>query len=94
MANKTTTSTADELPTLREIFYNSDLTEYTTAKFDKADKKFTALLKAVCKTFEEFDGIDTAATEKVVEAQALGFEQGFAYALSILGECRPYAATQ
>ncbi len=66
MANKITTSTTAELPTLRKIFSNSDLTEYTTAKFDKADKKFTALLKAVCKTFEEFDGIDTAATEKLL----------------------------
>ncbi len=89
-ANKTLTSTAVELPTLREIFYNSDLTEYTTAEFDKLDKELAAAIKAVCKTFKEYDAIDTAATGKAIEAQAIGFEQGFAYALSILGECRAY----
>ncbi len=86
MANENLTSTAFKLPTLREIFYNSELTEFSTKEYDRLDKRLTAAVKAVCKTFEELDSIDSAATAKAVEAQAIGFEQGVAFALSILGE--------
>ena len=94
MVTGNTTKAAHKLPTLRDVFDNSDLTECTTEEYDKLTKELDIAIKAVCKTFEEFNNIDVLATGKAVEAQALGFEQGVAFALSILGESRSYTDAQ
>lgn len=80
MANET----AFTLTTLREIFFRFDFTEDTTAEYDKASEALDVAIKAVCKDFDTRDEIDRAATEKAIESQALGFEQGVAFAMSML----------
>ncbi len=81
MANETSTF---GLPSLRDIFYRSELAEYTTPEYDKMNDELTAAIKAVCNTFEERDAIECAAAAQAVEAQVTGFEQGVAFAMQIL----------
>ncbi len=81
MANETSTF---GLPSLRDIFYRSELAEYTTPEYDKMNDELTAAIKAVCNTFKERAAIECAATAQTVEAQATGFEQGVAFAMQIL----------
>ena len=79
MANKT----AYTIPTLCEVFFNFDMTEDTTVEYEEATKQFDTALNAACKDFREKDEIDSAATFRALEAQALGFAQGVAFALSL-----------
>lgn len=71
-------------PSIRDIFCKFDLTDLTTAEYSKLEKQFVEKLTAAVPQFDKYDEIDCIATGMCVEAQTMGFEQGFAFAVRLL----------
>ena len=77
-------SNSNELPDLRSIFFNSELTEQTTALFNENNTAITEFLNKHFSDFKTYNKIDCLITSTMVEAQATGFEQGFEFAVRLL----------
>ena len=73
-----------KLPDLRDIFDNFELTEGTTPKLEKLDKKISSKLKERFSTFEEYDEISDLLSAIIYEAQATGFEQGYKFSIGLI----------
>ena len=71
-------------PSIRDIFYKFDFVDFPTARYTELDKQFTRKLTVAIPQFDKSDEISCIATECHIEAQAMGFEQGFAYAVKLL----------
>lgn len=71
-------------PSIRDIFCKFDLTELTTAEYSKLEKQFVEKLGKIVPQFDKYDEIDGIATSMCIEAQTMGFEQGFAFAVRLL----------
>ena len=74
-----------KLPSLRDIFYQFELTEQTTEEYDNTSNAINKLLNEHIPDFETNNKIDCLITGLMVEAQVIGFEQGFEMALKLLG---------
>lgn len=70
-----------DFPSIRDIFFKFDFVDLPTARYTELDKQFTEKLTAAVPQFDKNDELSCLATESHVEAQAMGFEQGFAYAI-------------
>lgn len=73
-----------DFPSIRDIFNKFDLTDYTTEKYSKLEKQLSKKLGEIVPQFDKSDELDCLTTEMCVEAQAMGFEQGFAFAVKLL----------
>lgn len=71
-------------PSIRDIFNQFDFTDFTTPKYEDLDKQFTEKLRAAVPQYDKNDEISCLATGCCIEAQAMGFEHGFAYAVQLL----------
>lgn len=72
-----------DFPSIRDIFFKFDFTNFPTTRYTELDKQFTEKLTAAVPQFDKNDELNCLATEGHVEAQAMGFEQGFAYAVKL-----------
>ena len=71
-------------PSLRDIFYEYDFTEETTPELHKWESVFDKNLKKLTGgNFEKFESVDNPSTEIKLEAQYIGFVQGFKFARSL-----------
>lgn len=73
-----------DFPSIRDIFNKFDLTDFTTAKYSKLEKQLSKKLGEIVPQFDKNDELDCLTTEMCVEAQAMGFEQGFRCAAKLL----------
>lgn len=73
-----------DFPSIRDIFYKFDFADLPTTRYTELDEQFTKKLTAAVPQFDKNDELNCLATEIHVEAQAMGFEQGFAYAVQLL----------
>lgn len=73
-----------QFPSVRDIFYKFDLANFPTKRYTELDNLFTEKLTAVVPQHSQNDELNCLATEIQIEAQAMGFEQGFAYAVKLL----------
>lgn len=88
-----TSNTTFELPSLRDVFFNSGLEAYTTPLLDEYEEKFQEAL-AVCKTFSDRDAIESVVIAQINEAKVIGFEQGVAFAMQTLAGANSIASRQ
>lgn len=72
-----------DFPSIRDIFFEFDFTDFSTTRYAELNKQFTEKLKAAVPQFDKNDELDCLAVEGHIEAQAMGFEQGFAYAAKL-----------
>lgn len=73
-----------DFPSPRDIFFKFDFVNSPTTKYTELDKQFSEKLTAAVPQFDKNDEITCLVTESCVEAQATGFEQGFAFAVKLL----------
>lgn len=74
-----------DFPSPRDIFFKLDcFTDFATDRSKELDKQFSKKLTAAVPQFDKNDEITCLVTESCVEAQATGFEQGFAFAVKLL----------
>lgn len=70
-------------PSIRDIFNKFDFVDFPTEKYTELDQQLTEKLTAAVPQFNKNDELNCLATEICVEAQTMGFEQGFAYAVKL-----------
>ena len=73
-----------KFPSVRDIFDKFDMINISTEKFDQIEEQVFTSLKNMSLEYEELDEIETLITKHSTEAQTMGFEQGFAYAVQLL----------
>lgn len=71
-------------PSIRDIFFQSDFSSRTTSEYDELDKQFIEKLTAAVPQFDKNGEIIDLATGCCLEARAMGFEEGFAFAIKLL----------
>lgn len=73
-----------QFPSARDIFNKFEMINISTEKFDQIEEQVFTSLKNMSLEYEELDEIETLITKHSTEAQTMGFEQGFAYAVQLL----------
>lgn len=72
------------LPNLRDIFYQFELTNETTPEYDKLNEQIESKLNEAFPSFTEYNEIDILITNAIVESQVTGFEQGYRFAMGLI----------
>ena len=72
------------LPNIRDIFFAFDFSEHTIPVYERNKRCIRTSLKEKFETFEEYDEIDRLIVENSVESQAIGFQQGFSFAMNLI----------
>lgn len=67
-------------PSLRDIYMDYDFTDYVTPKFKEDTAKLEGFLKKEWTDLKELDCLVSALN---LEANTIGFEQGFAFAVKL-----------
>lgn len=73
-----------KFPSVRDIFDEFEIINISTKKFNQIEEQVFTALKNMSLEFEELDDIETLIIKHSTEAQTMGFEQGFAYAVQLL----------
>lgn len=68
-------------PSLRDIYMDYDFTDYVTPKFKEDTARLEGFLNGKWNDLFELDSLITGLN---LEANTIGFEQGFAYAVKLL----------
>ena len=73
-----------QFPSVRDVFDKIEIINISTEKFNQIEEQVFTALKNMSLEFEELDKIETLIVKHSTEAQTMGFEQGFAYAVQLL----------
>ncbi len=76
-----------KLPSARDIFNQFELTNLFTARYEELQKQLDKIIERKFTSLEERDEIDYLIADNCTEAQAMGFEQGFQFAVKLPSSC-------
>lgn len=73
-----------QLPSVRDVFNKFEMINISTEKFNQIEEQVFDMLKNMSLEFEELNEIENLIIKHSTEAQTMGFEQGFNYAVKLL----------